>query len=287
MTPNVDPIVRTAGELAGDLELSCVDGRHAQDIVGAPGGNAGELVLLLTAAYDQLSKRAEVSVEETFVAYLRAFGRFYLHSDTHAAGNLIVQLRGEGACGLPAEQAGKEALEAFLRHPPVALRPRIEQLLVAPEHVGCGHLQLMLRAPGRYGVRRPVVEAVIRSFYRALWREDVGAHFVLLEGSHQEQAVAVVEEPDGVDDATPLPALNDAHLGQNAFVYHPAAVRFVREKSTRWLAARLLPEADAAERTALTEELLDTVTILGARGLAATLESLAKDLPLVNVPARS
>ncbi|PIE20351.1 MAG: hypothetical protein CSA66_00555 [Proteobacteria bacterium] len=281
MTSVTTPTMRTAAQLSASLELSCIDGRHERDVIGTPGGNAGELVLLLNAA----AKRFDVDVAQTFEAYLNEFGRFYLHTDTHAAGRLMKRLRSDGVEGAPSEASGRDDINAFIAAPPAAARDRLEQLLIAPEHVGCGHLQLILRDPARYRLDKGITEEVIRAFYRALWRGDQRAHFVMLDGRHREDKVLIIDEPEAVHDATPLPALSDHRGAANAFVYHPAAVTYVRERAAAWLAARLLPDGDADARASVAEELFDTVMVLGAIGLAHTLEAIAADLPVEHIKA--
>lgn len=71
--------------------LSCVDGRDDAGVLGTPGGDAGELVLALSAA-EKLTGRAlsQPQIDALLRRRLDALGRFYLHTDVHEIGRAHV-----------------------------------------------------------------------------------------------------------------------------------------------------------------------------------------------------
>jgi len=263
----------TAGDLLGDLPLSCIDGRHGACVVAAPGGNAGELVVLLAAAEAVLGRRLDVA--SVFDAYLARFGRFYLHSDSHAAGRLIAR-----AAGIVGEDPPTEDLGQLLRHPPEAWKAALRAHLVDPAHVGCGHLAAMLRDPGGYRVPRELVEGVIRAFHEAAWRGESDAELGVLEGHHEEREVVVFDAPRAVDETTRLPLACPG--GVSAFAYHPGAVRFTRRQAARWLAQHLA--GGRRPEPALVDAIARAEGELGQHHLDRTLGALARGLPLRRVP---
>lgn len=263
---------RRVDDLMHDLPLSCIDGRHASCVVGAPGGNAGELVVLLTAAEHVLG--APVDVAATFDAYLERFGRFYLHSDTHAASRLVHDAASAIGAQLPVPPP-RAALEDLLRRAPPSWQPALLDLLVDPDRVGCGHLAAMLRDPATYRVRAPLVGDVLRAFFTAMWRGEPDPVFVVLDGAHDERAVVIFEAPDLLDPTTSLTPSCPERFAHQAFVYHAAAVRFTRRRAARWLVERLRGRPD----TALTEALVAAMRDLGDHQLGVTLATLAPTLP--------
>lgn len=269
---------RRVDDLMHDLPLSCIDGRHASCVVGTPGGNAGELVVLLTAAEHVLG--VDVDVAATFDAYLARFGRFYLHSDAHAAGRLVRDAASAVGAELPVPPP-RPALEDLLRRPPAAWRAPLADLLADPDRVGCGHLAAMLRDPAAYRVRAPLVADVLRAFFAAMWRGEPDPVFVVLDGAHDERAVVTFEAPDLLDPTTSLTPSCPERFAHQAFVYHAAAVRFTRRRAARWLVERVRGRPD----TALTEALVRATHALGDHQLAVTLAALAPGLPRLIVDA--
>lgn len=174
--------------------VSCVDGRKADCVVGAPGGNAGLFILML-AAYESATSKTLSSHEIPALlgAYLKEFGHFYMHTDDLALENLREALRTQpDTRGFVRGFTSPAALETWLRCPPVEAHSALLKLLVVPDHVGCGHLRLMLERPGEYGVRAELVRAVVKAFYRRLWAGDERLVLDVLEGVHDEKAVVVI-----------------------------------------------------------------------------------------------
>jgi hypothetical protein len=245
--------------------VSCVDGRHHANTIGAPGGNAGELALLLAAAEDLAGTAFdEPTVQRLLRAHVARFGRFYLHTDDHAARAL-------------ADHVGRPAAEAETLHraPPPELRNAVLTALPRPEHTGCGHLALMLTAPEAYGTRAALVAAVIRSFYSLLW-EGLALELAILEGRHAECAVLVFDTDRPVDEDTMIPNWCGCDQAPSVFSGHPPAARWMRAQAASWLVSDAgLPALTGTPAGAL----VAASDALAARQLGETLDRLAPDLP--------
>ncbi len=258
---------------------SCVDGRDDSGVIGTPGGDAGELVLALAAAEAvakvQFSPRA---VRELLQRDLDTFGRFYLHTDVHADHALRdavaadVQLRTH--CPDPHDE---EAWRSFLAHPPRAARPALLELLVAPAHLGCGHVKRMLTHPETYGARPELTRDVLRAFHVLRWEGAPELEWVTLSGAHDEHGVlnVVMDEPPALFSSVPLvsPRVGSHQL----FINHPQVAAWQRSQYAAFLVhARAVDGLGPGHLPALEAEL---PRLAGAQ-LTSTLGALAAGLPL-------
>lgn len=75
---------------------SCVDGRDETAVIGTPGGDAGELLLGLSAV-EAVSgeKLTPLQIRTILARRLGTLGRFYLHGDVASANALIASMRGD------------------------------------------------------------------------------------------------------------------------------------------------------------------------------------------------
>lgn len=265
------------GELAGPAELACIDGRFHGCVLGAPGGDAGELILLLggleRATGDRFSDEA---IDEVVACELARHGRFYLHSDRHRLDHIAAALGGEFDEALA--EAG--SIEALLRHPPQAVRARLEELLVDAQYNGCGHLRTMLGHWDDYEVRRELVEAVILGFFRQLWDGHPDANFTVLEGDPEEEAVIHIDTEQTLAPETLVPSVCAHEQGPSIFVNHLAARRFKRRIDLELLAEVSDLVGPAGEQR---EALLDDIAELAELQAGVTVSHLAADLPAYRV----
>lgn len=260
-------------DLLDEQEVSCVDGRKADGVVGAPGGNAGLFVLMLAALEAHAGEPiAGEHVSDLLAEYLDEFGRFYMHTDDLALGRLEVELEKQSD-GLRLPQV---SVEALIREPPSDVQPLLLELLLDPDHVGCGHLMLMLKYPGQYGVRRQLVQSVLRAYFRRLWDGDGRLVFDVLEGAHDEKAVVTVHVEEGSDVALAAPRYADTDV----FVYHPEAAHYFQRKNAAFLARREVIDEDGTSRF---EEVQKAIA---GEQLAATLRHLAPTLPVFEATFR-
>ncbi|TVR52686.1 MAG: hypothetical protein EA421_13315 [Gemmatimonadales bacterium] len=252
--------------LSADVWVGCVDGRHSECVAGAPGGNAGLLILLL-ATWEASAGRPfrPEEVEVLFLRYLDHFGSFYLHTDREAQERLAAAL-------------GREIrdVDALIRNPAPAGadQTRLLEVLLQPGHVGCGHLRLLLEEPGTYQVRRALVEEVLRNFYLRLWAGDARLILDILGGPHQEMAVARIRAAPGSEG---LVTTCPRHGATELFVYHPDAVAWLHALHADFLAtAGLIPEVGIPG-------CIQAQQRLGELQLQSTLERLAPGLPVFDV----
>lgn len=280
-------VMTRAASLLGSNTVSCIDGRSEGPVLGTPGGDAGELVLSLAALEEVLGRPVTSAwITALFDRYVAAFGRFYLHTDEHALRRLADDLRADPRFApVSSHWHSPEDLSGFLRAPPGALEEPLLQHLTRAEHVGCGHLRLMLQAPARYGVREGLVQDVLRAALRRGWARPELLEFARLEGEHEERGVLEVRVDHEVHAHTLVPMVTP-HVGaRELFVLHPQVIDFVRAENAWFLVEQLAPE-DAQRIDAA--QLRRHIQHLGARQLAATVERLAPHLPhfVLRVTAR-
>lgn len=275
--------------LLGGNTLSCIDGRAETPLLGAPGGDAGEFVLSLGALERHLGRAVGPAwIASVFERYVAAFGRFYLHTDRHAMERLREVLRRDARfASHHAALADLDGVEAFVRAPPPELEDALLDVMLRPEHVGCGHLRLAMESPERYGIRDGLVADVLRATFHEAWRRPELVDFVVLEGEHAERGVIEVHLDAPTVHAHTLVPMVAPHEDTAAyFVVHPQVMGFVREENAHFFVEQL---DDADQRLVDTEALHAHIERLGAQQLAATVSRLASSLPrrVVHVATRA
>lgn len=260
--------------------LSCVDGRDDAGVLGAPGGDAGELVLALSAV-ERLTGRtfSQADVDGLLRRRLDAIGRFYMHTDVHAANHAIVRMRADRRFDEALANIS-EALQwrKFWALPPDEVRGHVLELAVSPPTIGCGHLRRALQLSDEYQTRADLVASVLSAFHRERWAGSTDTELVVLAGDHLEGSVLVVQIEGGVHPFTRIPLVSPSAFGKQMFVYHPQVASYLR----RQLAELLVQQRDlvpALEAAALHDEM---EKIAGVQ-LASTLGALANGLPIFNV----
>jgi len=263
--------------LEREVPIGCVDGRHTGCVAGAPGGNAGLLVILL-AAWERLhGPLTREQIEALFPHYLSRFGAFYLHSDDAAQYALAdwMGLKGYDSADI----------DALVLNPPSALKARFMEGLLMPRHTGCGHLRLMMADPAAYEVRPELVQDVLRIFFNTLWRGDSRLVFDILRGKHEERGVirmhVHVEAEEELSPESPMISACPHHGDVEVFVYHPDAVAYLQEQHIHFLSA--LKWTNASDLLRLQEE----QTYLQELHLTRTLGALASHLPVFDVHVRT
>lgn len=259
-------------------KISCVDGRDDAGVVGTPGGDAGEFLLALAAAELVTGKPISRAAEKSLLsAYMDAFGHFYLHSDTTALNRFILAMRADPrlADELPPRTTQGPGWRKFMASPPEKLRGVMLEHLLVPEHVGCGHLRLMLQNSDEYGVRSELVLAMIEEYYKHLWAGAIETQFVVLGGGHQEGAVVNVGIDREIWPFTAIPLVSPACNGTQMFVSHPEVTAYLRRNIAAFMTTR--PETGVGRGEL--ESLYEKMTLLGQKQLEATLARLAAGLP--------
>ena len=262
----------TLAQLLVSGSQSCVDGRDHDAVLGTPGGDAGEYLLNL-ACIERLTGRAidDGELESLFDRFLLHFGRFYMHTDRHAVDNLAESLRADDAFTDVAGDSAKT--EALVRQP----GPRAEKLLpylLEPNHIGCGHLKLILLHPDDCLVRPVLARGLPTRVFRKLW-SGADIAYVVLEGGHAEGAVVQVTAGKPKHPFTRVPMVAPFDGSTQMFVAHPKVTRWMRQQVAQFLCSELdeLGSVDAATFAFEVNGLAD-------RQLGNTLGHLAKGLPL-------
>lgn len=264
-----------ARHLLGTLPEECVDGRREHNrIVGTPGGNAGEAVLALAATEVTIgSSLNRAQLRDTMQRYLRHFGSFYMHSDHHALQHLTVDLQSDGRFTPFLDGGDPHAVESLVRRPPAKLQEALLSSLLKPENIGCGHLKLMLQHPEEYGVRRDLVEEVLRSVFEAMWRE-APIEYVVLDGDHREGAVVNIVFDGALDPEGELPVVSPRVGDAQIFIRHPQAEEFMARNYSQRIGE--ITGVDGVDP----QQFLSNLTSLRQRQLSATLGHLARGKPI-------
>lgn len=262
-------------DLVTRTHQSCVDGRSEKGVVGTPGGDAGELVLALTVIERMRgAPLTAAEIDAIIQTELEAFGHLYLHTDDHALDGLRRVLAEDPTTRGYAERMAEEG---GLPIPRGVERARVLEALLRPEHVGCGHMRLLLQHPGSYQVRPEVPRQVLAAIYQRWFDETPGTRIMALDGEHEETAVLVVRVRGPLEPYTKVPLVVPRHEAEQIFVSHPDVNRYLRRLEVSLLFERhrdLLPE-DATEPRF--QAALDQ---LAGRHADETLGRLAGGLPL-------
>ena len=257
----------------------CVDGRDERGVIGAPGGDAGEFLLVLGA----LERATGISLDDAQVrsalqARLDAFGDFYMHTDRDALAALFQALEADDRTRGFASDVG-ELERRFEAAAPVRWPDwdAVREKLLDPGNVGCGHLRLTMQHSAAYGVR-PELAAALLDAVHGLWREGAPeVRLTVLPGGHQEGAVVNVLLDEDPWDLSWVPLISPAYAGTQIFVNHPQVVARLRrvyvEYHRRGLGALPLDDTQAATFSVALEEMSEAQ-------LTSTLGHLAKGLPV-------
>jgi hypothetical protein len=255
----------TRNDLLGGRVLACVDGRSVGAVVGTPGGTLGELILTASAIEAVLGRElTQACMNQLLAGMIVDGGAFYHHTDYHSLHELSMALASEGV----AELSGNRLLQ-WLKNPEYGAREALLDLLVSPQHIGCGHIAAMVSEPEAYGTRAELVVYALWAFFRRLWSGCPAIHYVALSGEHTE--TEVLQVTGGSD--TVRPAFTATAHG-HSFVYHKDDVAWFRgcvsKFAEEWLGCQI--ESDILEAE---------LYRLGEIQLKATMSRLADGLPVV------
>jgi len=262
-----------ANTLVG-VSQSCVDGREPGSVLGTPGGDAGEYLLAL-AAIEKLTGNpiSDDELPRVFQRFLGHFGRFYMHTDSHAMGHLAAALADTPEF---AHLGGDVAATEALVRQPGKLADALMPHLLQPSNIGCGHIKLILLHSDDYNVRRGLGEAFLRTVFRALW-SGADINYVVLQGSHAEGAVVQVTAGKDKHAFTSVPMVAPCHGDTQMFINHPQVVSWLRDQTAQFLVGEE-PLLEGVDPKAFVAE----VNALAGVQLGETLGHLAKGLPIYN-----
>ena len=262
--------------------ISCIDGRDERGVVGAPGGDGGEFLLVL-AAIEKATGRIldEASIRNCLLARLDVFGHFYLHTDVQAftalSDAILADARLRSAVsGLN----GTDQWHDFVQKPAPELRDALLEHLLEPAHIGCGHIRLALQNREEYGARSGLVVSFLTAFYRLWWEGAPELDLTLLPGEHEEGAVVNIRLEEPVWGLSRVPLISPSCNGRQMFVNHPDVSAFLRAATVRFLVREGGP---IGIQSSLQTAVAETVEELAARQLEATVGHLAHGLPVFEV----
>ena len=199
-----------------------------------------------------------------------------MHTDDHAFEALTGSLTRDGVADL----TGPEAWIGFLRAPPNDSRETLLEHLTNPDHIGCGHLRLMMQRSDEYGIRGDLVAAFLRAFFRLWWDGAPELSLTLLPGGHEEGAVVGVSLEDEIWGLSQIPLVSPACAGRQMFVNHPGVSSRLGDAMIEFHLRGLGPMAvDAAQEPAFRAAYGELAT----RHLTTTVGCLAKGLPVYDV----
>lgn len=262
--------------------FSCIDGRDERGVIGTLGGDAGVFLLTL-GAVEQVTGTTldDPAVAQWLTDHVDAFGEFYMHSDMSAFASLVAAMRDHPmiAASIDGRGSSEDVFES-IRNPDSAIQDALLNLLIDPDHVGCGHLRLMLQHSDEYGVRRGLVESFIRAFYRGWWAGMPEIRPTLLPGDHDEVAVLNIRLDHPIWGPVPIPRVSPAVGGRQMFINHPDVAAYLCHSFLRYHS--LGPHSPIVGPDQL-ESVHATLERLAAAQLSATLGHLAGDLPIYDV----
>jgi rhodanese-related sulfurtransferase len=259
---------------------SCIDGRDDHGVIGAPGGDAGEMLLGLAAAERVRGRPFEArEVLHLLERHVDTFGRFYMHTDIDAMNRLIKDGLRKDDRVIPHLHGVFEPQEwrTWIHRPPPAARAALLSHLSRPEHVGCGHLRFAMTDEAAYGVRSGLAQAFLEAFHTLRWAGAPELEFVVLGGDHLEAAVVNVVVDGELHTYSRIPLVSPTVAGRQMFVNHPQVTAFLRREQ----AASLVEAGVVAPREA--RALADTLDALGVQQATSTLQRLARGLPVFEV----
>lgn len=253
--------------------IACIDGRHRECALGSPGGDAGELLLLLSSVEQLCGVEFDTAmVRAALVDYATVQGRFSFHSDRDSLEALLSWSDSPGGAG-QADTVPVDSMERFV-HASRSEREALRPLITRPEHVGCGHLRSMLMAPSEYKIRAQLVQMVIVASLEELWAHSLPIYFSVLEGPHLERAVVTFQTCQALDAGSAIPT--PCGSGERGvFVHHGAVLDYLRSRVLDQLAHNSLAKLNLSSRLS---ELKLEMRRRACEHLAVTLDQLAPDL---------
>ncbi len=266
--------------LLGDGVESCIDGRAENPVLGAPGGDIGEILVGLSALERTAREPIELThFDELFDAYESSFGKLYMHTDRHAMDRLADAMRRDARFAGVEVPTEPDALARFVLSPPGSLEPALLELLTRPEHVGCSHMRFALSEPSRYGTRAELARAVVASAFSLAWRKPGSVDYVVLDGDHRERGILEVRLDHAVDAHSRVPMIAPHAGTKELFVHHPDVNAFVRHENGTFF----LEHGKELVRRAPDEDVyLRELDALADRQARETLSRIARGLPTVH-----
>lgn len=247
----------------------CLDGRIQDEMLGTPGGDAGEFILGLIVYQDLLgSDLNETYVFDILQEYLRCMetNLFYMCTDQTAIDHLEKELAiSDLDIYAPDESIQNELLDA----------------LTEPENIGDTHLRLLMGKPEMYSINSTILKYFIRAFYNTLWDTNntysETLYLDILQDSHKETAFLEIKVNDECINELVAPLVapsNEDFDGVSLLINHVNAVIVRRAQNSAFIAEKI----DKGEHVS-SEQLFKRIKHHGLLFLDVTGSYVSKDLP--------
>lgn len=247
----------------------CLDGRIEDNILGSPGGDAGEFLLGLLVYQDVAAiEYTQEMIDDYFKRYLECMDpdQFYMCTDQAAIDHIVKEL-------------ALDSLDIF--EPSSSIQDKLLEALVEPNNIGDLHIKLLVENPGLYSIKNDAVKLFIKSFYKVLWDTSNPLNALLyldvLEGSHEETGFLEIKTNEQclLDQVTPLVAPKESEDdSMSLFVNHLDAVGLRRRQTAHFFAAKISSDVTISEKL-----MSSRLKHHGMLFLDVTGEYIAKDLP--------
>jgi len=258
--------------------LHCMDARRHNCVVGAPGGNLGESLLILASAETVHGQHYKPRFLRWYIHRSSdSLGRFYLHTDNQTLQSLIDALEhDEQLASWTSAYATPEAFFQGLLNPPRELQSALLAYLVKPQYVGCDSLRLFLENREQLNMRPKLIEDTLASFYILLWGHHPAMTLELLEANQSQTAFVCINSDEDIQDQTPIPYTCNHEL-YSVFVDHGPVRQLYQHQSIQ-----ILAELESAFGRAPCDEnqLKLAIEAAGKQHLALIQNRLAPDLPV-------
>jgi hypothetical protein len=181
-----------------------------------------------------------------------------MHTDLNALEKLQSKMRADPLLSAVLEPLFKNPLDfrAWMRSPPLQYRDAIMKHQLNSEHIGCGHLRLMLTKSHLYGVRPKLVLHALKAFFTSRWEGAIECEYMALSGKHQEGAVINVHLEQKVATFTRVPLISPSCQNRQLFVNHPQVASYLRQQEALFFTMQtdIIPLGEGAKDGEKTRE---------------------------------
>ncbi|CAG9327741.1 unnamed protein product [Blepharisma stoltei] len=250
--------------------FGCLDGRINREILGTPGGDAGEFILALLVFEDITEKSLDQDDVDRYLEdwlSLMDSEHFYMCTDDYSISHIERELSVEGL---------------DIMNPRKTLIDDLLDVISDPNNIGDSHIKLMLEYPELYSIRPNVIQLFIKAFYKILWDEaNILRNYLFLDvlsGSHNEVGFLEIRTNQEClsDEVAPLitPKEPGKH-GLSLFVNHLDAVNIKRRRLAEFFAEKIAKNKDGIT----IEKMHSRMNHHGLFFLDITGSYIAKELP--------
>lgn len=179
-------------EAIESVPCTCIDGRTRGMRYSAAGGS---FAIALHIIANVMPNAGDEELEQALLRFTENVGPLYYHTDEAAMKNWLK------ANGIHPELA--------LKHLDAQQKASLISSAAEPEHVGCGHINLLLQQPTSYLVPTALAQSAIRLFFKLWCNNTPRVVFEVLSGEHQESQALFLDSVASQDEQTALHAAEE------------------------------------------------------------------------------